>query len=152
MPLYSRILELNTKKNIEICDITDKVKEAINESGFKNAHVIVQSLHTTVGIYVNESEAGLLEDFKNYLERHAGKSEKYCHDNLSERDCPPDEPKNGHSHIKSALYSNPSVALVVIGGQLQIGKWQRVLFAEFDGPCPRKHKTKRKCLISILSE
>lgn len=144
---------LETDKPSRFYDITDKVEEAVKESKINEGHVMIQSVHATAGLYVNEGEERLLEDFILYLNRAAPQGKGlYLHDNIAERDCPDDEPENGHSHIKAAFYSTPSVGLVLNKGRLQLGKYQRIFFAEFDGPCPRKHKSKRKYLISVIGE
>ena len=145
--------EFETFEQTKIYNITENILKIIKKSEIKNGHVLIQVLHTTVGIYINEGEERLLEDFVIYLNRIAPNIKGYYrHDDISKRDCPEDEPINGHSHIKSAFFSNPSVSLILLGGELQLGKYQRILFAEFDGPCPRKHKTKRGILISIFGE
>lgn len=153
MKVISRIEEIETKMQSEIHDITDNVIDFINKSGISSGFIIIQAMHTTVGVYLNESEKFLFEDFIRYLEECAPQiKNKYRHDNIPERDCPPDEPENGHAHIKSALFSNSSIVLPIFDKKLIIGKYQRILFAEFDGPCPRKHKTKRKYYLQIIGE
>jgi secondary thiamine-phosphate synthase enzyme len=154
MKHFVKKIELETKENIKVFDITEKIAEVIKESKLKEGHAVVSVLHTTVGIYINEGEARLLEDFVIYLNRIAPNIKGYyLHDDIAERDdCPKDEPVNGHSHIKSAFFSNPSVTIILTDGKIQLGRYQRILFAEFDGPCPRKHKTKRGVLISIIGE
>ena len=145
--------ELETKEHTEIYDITPSVESLVKESGFEEGHVLVQPIHTTTGIYVNEGERFLFEDLIRHLNDYVPQIKgRYRHDNISERDCPDDEPENGHSHIKATLYSNPSLSLVLHQGQLQLGKYQRILFAELDGPCPRKYKEKRQYLVSIIGE
>ncbi len=145
--------EIETKVHSKIYDITPSIERIIEESGFREGHVLVQPMHTTVGIYLNEEERFLFEDLIEHLNNQAPQiKRKYKHDNIAERDCPHDEPENGHSHIKASLYSNPSLALILHLEKLQIGRYQRILFAEFDGPCPRKHKEKRNYLVSIMGE
>jgi secondary thiamine-phosphate synthase enzyme len=153
MKSFVKKMELETKEHSKIYDVTEKVVKVIRESGFKEGHVLVQAMHTTVGLYVNEGESFLFEDLIRHLNDMAPRIKgKYRHDNIAERDCPPDEPENGHSHIKTALYSNPCVSLIMSNGKLQLGKYQRILFSEFDGPCPRKHKSKRKIMIHIIGD
>jgi len=153
MKYFLRESEIPTDKTTEIYDITKTVRESVRESGIRNGHVLIQPLHTTVGIFLNENEPRLFQDLILHLADQAPQIKgRYLHDDIAERDCPPDEPLNGHSHIKAALYSNPSLSLVVYEMKLVIGEYQRILFAEFDGPCPRKHKTKRKYLTSIIGE
>jgi secondary thiamine-phosphate synthase enzyme len=153
MKHYTNCLEIATKNPVEFYDITKQILGEISKSKFTFGHVLIQAMHTTTGVYVNEGEERLMEDFVLQLQKRAPKGPGYLHDDISERkDCPPDEPKNGHSHMMATLYSQPSVSLILDNGALQIGKFQRILFGEFDGPCPRKHKSKRKCLVSIIGE
>ena len=151
MKYFVKKEEIETKEHSEIYEITEQIEKATGESGIKEGHVIVQPMHTTIGIYLNEGEERLLKDFIIHLSNSVPQIEgKYLHDNISERDCPEDEPLNGHSHIKSALYSNPSLSLILMNGKLQLGRYQKILLAEFDGPCPRKNKEKRSYMISIV--
>ncbi len=151
--MYYKEIKINTLKEVEFLDITEKVKESVKESKIKNGHILIQPMHTTVGIFLNENEKGLLKDLIDYLSEKIPQIKgKYLHDEIEKRICPPDEPLNAHSHIKSALYSNPSLSLILFEGKLKLGKYQRIFFTEFDGPCPRKCKSIRKYLISIIGE
>ncbi|MBD3249296.1 YjbQ family protein [Candidatus Woesearchaeota archaeon] len=150
---YLNTIILETDKHTRFYDITDNVTDAVRDSGIKEGHIVIQPAHTTTGVFVNENEEYLLDDLMLHLDKKAPQRKGgYLHDNIAERDCPDDEPENAHSHIKAALYSNSSLSLILSGSRLQLGKYQRVFFAEFDGPCPRKHKNKRRCLVSILGE
>lgn len=151
MRCFFKKCDMATNGPTKIYDITDEIINYVAESRIKNGHMIIKPLHTTVGIYINEEEKGLLSDFEKYLDNKVPPENGYLHDDIENReDCPNDEPINCHSHIKSAFFSNPSVSLIIFGGQLQLGKYQRLLFAEFDGPCPRKHKSRRRYAVSII--
>lgn len=151
--MYYKKIKINTLKEVEFLDITEKIKESVKESKIKNGHILIQPLHTTVGIFLNENEKGLLEDLVIHLSEKVPQIKgKYLHDDIEKRICPADEPLNAHSHIKTAFYSNSSLSLILFKGELKLGKYQRIFFAEFDGPCPRKHKSIRKYLISIMGK
>ncbi len=153
MKHFIKQMDIGTDKHSKFYDITDEIIKRVAESKISEGHVMIQSLHTTCGLYINEGEERLLEDFILYLNRQAPEgNDFYLHDNIAERDCPDDEPKNGHSHIKAALYSNNAISLILNNEKLQLGQYQRIIFAEFDGPCPRKHKSKRNIIISVLGE
>jgi secondary thiamine-phosphate synthase enzyme len=145
---------LQTKAEDKFYDITEEVGKIVRDSGINDGHILVQPMHTTVGIFLNEGEERLLIDFVNCLSKKAPKGDKYMHDDIELRkdNCPVDEPVNGHSHIRAACYSNPSLSLILHKGKIQLGTYQRILFAEFDGPCPRKHKSVRKYLVSVIGE
>jgi secondary thiamine-phosphate synthase enzyme len=153
MRCFFRECHLTTDKQTKVYDLTDEIINYVLESKIKNGHIVIQPLHTTVGIYINENEKRLLTDFKNFLIRKVPFENDYMHDDIELReDCPSDEPLNCHSHLKSVFFSNPSISMIIFGGKLQMGKYQRILFAEFDGPCPRTHKSKRRYAVSIIGE
>lgn len=153
MVVYRKELKLKTHNKSEICDITDKINEVIKESGIKEGIILIQSYHTTTGFIVNENELNALEDILEHLDKQAPLNAGYKHDDSKLRkDCPEDEPINCHSHIKATCYSQSSITWSVTDGALELGRYQRFLFQEFDGPCPRKHKTKRKYLVKIIGE
>ncbi|MAG39266.1 secondary thiamine-phosphate synthase enzyme [Candidatus Woesearchaeota archaeon] len=152
MSFYHKVLGLKTNYHTEFVNITDYVNEAVEESNIKNGQVLVQSKHTTTGVIVNENEERLHKDIEYYLNNVAPKHNGYMHDDITERNCPEDEPLNAHSHIKSALYSKNSETISLKDGLLELGKWQNIFFAEYDGPCPRNNKSIRKCIVNILGE
>jgi len=143
---------MGTTKKIEVLNITKQVEGFINESGVKTGQIAVFVNSTTSAIFVNEAEEFLFEDFEEYLKEKV-KDKKFKHDNILERkNCPEDEPINGHAHIQSSFYLQPSLSLIIDNGDLVLGKWQSVLFIELDGPCPRKHKEKRKIYMNVVGE
>lgn len=155
MKFYQERDNVLTFKPMSFHDITKKVFEMINRSGISNGHVVIQSLNTTVGIYLNEMEKRLLKyDVPEELLRcYPIRTGRYKHDDIELRsDCPNDEPINGHSHLMAMFSANPSLSLVLVNGVLQLGQYQRIIFAEFDGPCPRKHKGIRKYVVSVIGE
>jgi secondary thiamine-phosphate synthase enzyme len=100
--------------------------------------VNIQTRHTTTGLLVNEHEPLLLEDLTRFLERLAPRDTRYAHDELHRRTgVPPDERPNGHSHAKASLLRTAET-LNVVGARLQLGRWQRVLLVELDGPRSRE--------------
>ena len=102
MKHFLRESEIPITRETEIYDITEYVEGNVRESGIENGHVLIQPLHTTVGIFLNENEPRLFQDLILHLANQAPQIKgKYLHDDISERDCPPDEPLNGHSHIKA---------------------------------------------------
>lgn len=139
-----------TAEEVQFIDITAEVQDVIRRSRVKTGQVVVQCMHTTTGILVNENEENLLYDFSRYIEAKIPK-EKWAHDHIPGRkDCPPDEPENAKAHIIAAFFSQPSVGLAVAEQVLVLGRYQRIFFAEFDGPCPRPQKTERVIVVSVL--
>ncbi|MBI4453261.1 YjbQ family protein [Candidatus Woesearchaeota archaeon] len=130
--IINHTIKLETKEGVSFYDLTPKIKGLLIESKVKNGYILVFTKHTTSAIIINENEERLLEDFRLYLEKLAPKNAKYLHDDISLRDCQPNERLNGHSHLK-ALSLNSSEMIPIINGNIELGKWQAVLFIELDG-------------------
>jgi len=128
-------LELDTRHRIQLVDLTPWVEAAVERSGILEGLVAVSALHTTAAVVVNENESRLLDDFREFLERLAPSGAAYRHDDLDLREepPPPEEPRNGDSHLR-ALLLGASQALTVTGGRILLGRWQSVFLAELDGP------------------
>ena len=136
--IVSRRLGLATERGTQFIDITDLVEREIIATGLRDGRVYLQSLHTTLGITVNENEPLLLGDFENLLDRLAPSAVAYLHDDFGRRvGVPLDEPANGHAHCRLLLLA-PSQTLLVEDGRLLLGRWQSVFAVELDGPRKRE--------------
>jgi secondary thiamine-phosphate synthase enzyme len=133
-----RRLTLTTDRPLQIVDLTPRVSACIREAGLEAGVVSVQVLHTTVGLLLNEQEPLLFEDLERMLDRLAPRSARYRHDEMALRvpAPPPDERRNGHAHCRAMLL-RASETLHVHRGALVLGRWQRLLLAELDGPQKR---------------
>lgn len=118
-------------------DLTRKIQEWITESGIENGFVTVTSQHTTTALSINENEERLIEDIKAFLERLIPADDRYLHNDIHLRDCPPDEPENAHSHL-AALLLGSSEVVPLAEGKLVLGQWQSIMLYELDGPRTRK--------------
>jgi secondary thiamine-phosphate synthase enzyme len=122
----------------EFVDLTSRIRDEVARGGLRNGRVHLQSLHTTVGLAVNENEPLLLRDFEAMLERLAPTGGGYEHDDFERRfDIPLDEPVNGHAHCRQLLLS-AFLTVLVEEGELVLGKWQSVFAVELDGPRHRQ--------------
>jgi secondary thiamine-phosphate synthase enzyme len=131
-------IAVRTREAVEVVDLTARLEAFLEAAGLEAGWVNVQSRHTTAGIVVNENEPGLLRDVLALLERLAPREAGYAHDELHLRPgLPPDERPNGHAHAK-ALLLRTAETVNVAGGRLQLGRWQRVLLVELDGPRERE--------------
>jgi len=132
------IIELNTKEELDIIDITEQVKQFVKQSKIENGIINIQTLHTTTALVLNENEPRLLQDFKNHLNKIAPKNDKYLHNDLDQRKmvCE-NECINGHSHCR-AIHLPSNICLNILKSQLQLGQWQSILFIELDHARPRK--------------
>jgi secondary thiamine-phosphate synthase enzyme len=124
----------STKGEIDFIDLTDKVQEAVSNSGIKNGVAHVFAPHATGILILTENDYGLLNDIKAFLEEVAPKRGTYQH------------PSNAHAHLRSVLLP-PDKTLPIIDGQVEFGTWQSLLFVETD-VYPRK----RTVIIQVMGE
>lgn len=137
MKIISSFIELDTGAGISLHDITPDIRAAIAKSGIANGFVTVTSQHTTTAIAINEHEARLLDDVRNFLSRLIPSGDRYLHNDIALRDCPPDEPENAHSHLAAMLLGSSEV-IGLAEGALVLGQYQSVMLYELDGPRRRK--------------
>ena len=132
-------VRITTRQPVEFVDLTGRLESLIAQAALRVGCVNVQTRHTTTAVIVNEHEPLLLDDFADLLERASPAGSSYRHDDASVRtvNLTPDERINGHAHCRALLLA-PSACLNVIGGSLQLGRWQRVFLAELDGPRARE--------------
>jgi secondary thiamine-phosphate synthase enzyme len=137
MKTYTEYLTFNTRKHREYVHITPQVEAAVKKSGVKDGLCFVSPMHITAAVYVNDNESGLLRDIDEWLERLAPFREDYQHHQTGE--------DNGDSHLKAMLLHHETT-LPITGGKLDLGTWQRVFYAEFDG------QRSKRVIIKILGE
>jgi secondary thiamine-phosphate synthase enzyme len=136
--MLAKRLHFETEHPTEFVDITDRLREQVRRAGMQIGRIHLQSLHTTVGLTVNENEPLLLKDFESLLERIAPANAGYEHDDFTRRlDIAVDEPVNGHAHCRQLLLTG-FATLLVEDGELVLGQWQSVFAVELDGPRHRE--------------
>ncbi len=136
--MIAKRLRFETSHSTQFVDITEQLRDEVRRSGLLIGRVHLQSLHTTVGLAVNENEPLLLRDFENLLEKLAPSGAGYEHDDFGRRfDVALDEPVNGHAHCRQLLLTG-FATLLVEGGELVLGRWQSVFAVELDGPRHRE--------------
>lgn len=121
------VFELKTDEKTEIIDVTSQIKYIVGKSSIKTGIVNIYSKHSTSGVFVNENEPGLIEDFKQTLQTIIKTDSNYKHDNID---------NNADSHLRSFLIGN-SVTLPLDDGDIDLGTWQSIFFVELDGPRTR---------------
>lgn len=138
MKHYRQYLWFNTRSRQDFINITPSVEEAVKNSGVKEGLCLVNAMHITASVFINDDEGGLHKDFSDWLEKLApfGKG-KYKH-NLSGED-------NGDSHLKRTVMGR-DVVVAITGGRLDFGPWEQIFYGEFDG------KRKKRALIKIIGE
>jgi secondary thiamine-phosphate synthase enzyme len=133
LKMFSRTLKLVTDSRVELVNVTDRIAELVRSSGIKAGFLILSSLHTTTAVFINEFQAALMADVKQFLEKLAHRDGDYLHNCEDCSDC---ERKNADAHIR-ALVLGHNVTLPIRGGEIPLGQWQSILFAELDGPRER---------------
>lgn len=137
MKFYTEYLWFNTKKRREYINITREVEEAVVKSGVKEGMVLVSAMHITAGVYVNDAESGLIQDIDEWLEKLAPYNPNYRHHRTGE--------DNGDAHLKSLLIHH-EVIVPITNGRLDLGPWQQIYYAEFDG------QRKKRVIIKVMGE
>lgn len=121
---HTKYLWFETKNRREYIRITDDVQEFLDESGITEGFILVSAMHITAGVYINDWENGLIKDIDNWLEEIAPVNPDYHHHNTGE--------DNGDAHLKRILI-NHQVTVPVTDGKLDLGPWEQIFYAEFDG-------------------
>jgi secondary thiamine-phosphate synthase enzyme len=136
--MVGKRLRFETTHATEFVDITARLRDEVRRAGMRMGRLHLQSLHTTLGLAVNENEPLLLRDFQSLLERIAPEGMGYEHDDFARRmDIGTDEPINGHAHCRQLLLTGFATVLIE-DGDLVLGKWQSVFAVELDGPRHRQ--------------
>ncbi len=121
---HTKYLWFDTKKEREYIRITDDVEAFVKESGIEDGMVLVSAMHITAGVYINDWESGLISDIDEWLEKLAPARPDYKHHNTGET--------NGDAHLKRILI-NHQVTVPITDGKLDLGPWEQIFYAEFDG-------------------
>ncbi len=126
---YTEYLLFNTKNRRELIRITDKVREIVKSSGIKDGLCLVSAMHLTASVFIQDDEEGLHEDIWEWLEKLAPFRKDYKH-HLTGED-------NGDAHLKNLL-THLQVVVPVTNGDLDLGPWQEIFYAEYDGQRPKR--------------
>ena len=137
MKSATEYLWFNTKNHREYINITADVEKVVSKSGVKEGFVLVSAMHITAGVYVNDAEDGLIKDIDEWLEKMAPFNLHYRHHRTGE--------SNGDAHLKSLLIHH-EVIVPVTKGTLDLGPWQQVYYAEFDG------QRRKRVVIKAIGE
>lgn len=137
MKFYTHYLWFNTKHHREYINITSDVEEAVQKSGVNEGMVLVSAMHITAAVYVNDAESGLIQDIDDWLQKLAPDGVDYRHHRTGE--------VNGDAHLKNLLM-HQQVILPITDGRLDLGPWQQVYYAEFDG------QRRKRAVIKVMGE
>jgi secondary thiamine-phosphate synthase enzyme len=126
-------LTVQTEDRVELIDITERVVDLVRASGIRDGIVSLWSMHTTLAVFMNESQKALHADIKRLLETMVARDADWMHNDPDHSDC---DRFNADAHLRAMLLGH-SLTLHVSAGDLVLGQWQRVLIAELDGPRSR---------------
>lgn len=137
MKSYREELWFQTQERREFLNITSRVERVVQQSGIQEGLVLVNAMHITASVYINDDEDGLLHDYEQFLERLVPQSGNYQH-NLTGED-------NGDAHIKRQIMGR-EVVVAITNGKLDFGPWEQIFYAEFDG------RRRKRVLIKVIGE
>jgi secondary thiamine-phosphate synthase enzyme len=142
MKAFTTSFTLSTEEPTEVADITKLVRDAIQQSPVSTGIALVNTLHTTCALFINEFQAALIQDLKTLVERLVPERGGYRHDDPRYSDC---ERGNAHSHLRAALLGR-NIAVGINNGDLVLGRFQSIIFAELDGP------RRREITVQVIGE
>ena len=137
MKTYTRYLTINTDKRIDFINITRKIQEIVDDSMVDDGLVLVNPMHITASIFINDAESGLIKDFEEWLEKLAPKDFDYKHHQTGE--------DNGFSHLWRTIMGRETT-VAVTEGKLDLGTWEQIFYGEFDG------MRDKKILVKVMGE
>ena len=140
MKHYRKTITMNVPARMDFVNITDEVAAAVRESGVAEGLCLVNSMHITASVFINDDEPGLHDDYKRWLERLAPfdeSPERYRHNRTGE--------DNADAHMKRQVMGR-EVVVAITKGKLDFGPWERIFYGEFDG------RRAKRVLIKIIGE
>ncbi len=137
MKAHTEYLWMDTEKKREYVNITGEVGRVLEKSGIREGLALVSAMHITAGVYVNDAEEGLIGDIDKWLEKLAPARPDYLHHRTGET--------NADAHLKNLLIGH-QVVLPVTKGKLDLGPWQQVYYAEFDG------QRRKRVIVKMIGE
>ena len=138
MKSYRKELYFQIKSRREFVNITSDVEICLRESGIKEGLCLVNAMHITASVFINDNESGLHQDFENWLEKLAPEKpySQYNHNGAED---------NGDAHLKRTIMGR-EVVVAITAGRLDFGPWEQIFYGEFDG------KRKKRVLVKIIGE
>ena len=137
MKTFTDYLFFNTRERREMVRITDEVTDIVRRSGVREGMALVSAMHITAGVYVNDWEDGLIEDFGEWLEKLAPAGRAYRHHQTGE--------DNADAHLKRTIMGH-QVMVPITNGDLDLGPWEQVFYAEFDG------QRRKRVVVKVMGE
>jgi secondary thiamine-phosphate synthase enzyme len=139
MKSHTKYLTFNVPTRMDFVHITPQVQEAVNQSGVREGICLVNAMHITASVFINDNERGLHSDYKRWLEELAPHEpiSRYQHNRTGE--------DNGDAHLKRQVMGR-EVVIAITDGNLDLGPWERIFYGEFDG------RRSKRVLIKVIGE
>ena len=137
MKTFTKKIVMHTKQRQEIVNITSKIEEAIETSGVKEGICLVNAMHITASVFINDEENGLKKDFLEWVEKLAPSGLNYRHHATGE--------DNADAHLKRTIMGR-EVVVAITNGKLDFGPWEQIFYGEFDG------QRDKRVLIKIIGD
>ena len=137
MTVYTKKVKINTKEKIQFVNITEQVKLAVKESGVQDGMVLINPMHITASVFINDHEGGLIKDFKEWLEKLVPQKKDYFHHQTGE--------DNGFAHLWRTIIGRETV-VSISNWELDFGPRETIFYGEFDG------QRDKKILIKVIGE
>jgi secondary thiamine-phosphate synthase enzyme len=137
MKSHTKYLLVKTQKEKEIINITSEIEKEVIASGIKEGICLINSMHITSSIFINDEETGLKKDFMNWLEKLAPENPSYFHHQTGE--------SNADAHLKRTIMGREAI-VAITKGKLDFGPWEQIFYGEFDG------QREKRVLIKIIGE
>ncbi|MCK5321124.1 secondary thiamine-phosphate synthase enzyme YjbQ [Candidatus Pacearchaeota archaeon] len=137
MKTYTRYLKINTEKRIDFINITQKIQDIVDDSQIDDGLVLINPMHITASVFINDAESGLIRDFEEWLEKLAPKDFNYKHHQTGE--------DNGFSHLWRTIMGREST-IAITEGRLDFGPWEQIFYGEFDG------MRDKRILVKVIGE
>jgi len=137
MKTHTSYIKLKTAKRIEFVNITDKVQEIVEKSGVEEGIVLINPMHITASVFINDNESGLIQDYKEWLEKLAPMVKDYHHHQTGE--------DNGFSHLWRTVMGRETT-VAITQSKLDLGTWETIFYGEFDG------QRQKRILVKVIGE
>lgn len=137
MHIHTEYIKINTSKRIDFINITAKIQQIVTESKVKDGLVLINPMHITASVFINDAESGLIQDFKEWLEKLAPQKFNYHHHQTGE--------DNGFSHLWRTIMGRETT-VAITNGKLDFGPWEQIFYGEFDG------RRDKRILVKVIGE
>ncbi|HET7218334.1 MAG TPA: secondary thiamine-phosphate synthase enzyme YjbQ [Vicinamibacterales bacterium] len=145
LSIHAEAITIDTSERVELVDLTERLTALVRTANIADGLVSVWSMHTTCAVFINENQAALHADIKQFLETTVSRHGAWMHNDPEHSDC---DRNNADAHLRAILLGH-SMTLQVAGGELVLGQWQRVLAAELDGPRSRTFRVHVQGISSV---